>query len=41
MDIKTYYMLMGLTYSNKAYGSKHARKNNDTELLENNKKVHN
>ena len=32
---------MGLTYNNKAQGNKHARKNNDTEQLENNKKVHN
>ena len=29
---------MGLTYSNKAQGYKHARKHNDTEQLENNKK---
>ena len=29
---------MGLTYSNKAKGHKHTRKNNDTEQLENNKK---
>ena len=31
-------MLMGLTYNNKAEGYKNARKNNDTEQLENNKK---
>ena len=29
---------MGLTYSNKAYGYKNARKKNDTEQLENNTK---
>ena len=28
---------MGLTYGNKAQGNKHARKNNDTEQLENKK----
>ena len=32
---------MGLTYSNKAYENKHARKNNDTEQSKNNKNVHN
>ena len=38
---KTYFMLMGLTYSNTVYGHKNARKINDTEQLENNKNVHN
>ena len=33
-------MLMGLAYSNKAYGNKHTIKNNDTEQLEN-KKINN
>ena len=33
-------MLIRLTYSNNAEGYKNARKNNDTEQLENNKKVH-
>ena len=41
MGTKTYYVLMGLTYSNKAEGYKNARKNNDTKQLENNTKVHN
>ena len=36
----TRYVLMELLhrYSNKAYGYKNARKNNDTEQMENNKK---
>ena len=33
--------MMRLTYSNKAWGNKHVRKNSDTEQLENNKRVHN
>ena len=32
---------MGLTYSNKAEGYQNARKNSDTEQLENNTKIHN
>ena len=41
MGTKTYQVLMGLTYSNMAYGYKHTIKNNDTEQLENNTKLHN
>ena len=35
MGTKTYYVLMGLTYSNNALGYKNARKNNNTKQLEN------
>ena len=35
MGTKTYYVMMGLTYNNMAYGYKNARKNNDTKQLEN------
>ena len=41
MGTKTFYLLMGLTYSNKALGYKNARKNKDTKQLENNTKVYN
>ena len=37
MGTETYYVFMGFTYSNKAYGYKHTRKNNDTKQLENKK----
>ena len=39
MGKNAYYMLMGLTYSNKAYEYEHTSKNNDTEQLENNKQT--